>query len=66
MTLILVLIDLILSITGLSRSWLRPTKMNPLGLAAAREIAVSAPSEFALAPVMRTEYELISGETTNN
>lgn len=40
--------------------------MNPLGLAAAREIAVSAPSEFALAPVMRTEYELISGETTNN
>lgn len=47
-------IDLIALITGSCLSLLRPTKMNCLGPAAAREMAASAPSESLLAPVMRT------------
>ena len=40
--------------TGSILLWLRPTRMNAFGEAAAREMATSAPREPLLAPVMRT------------
>ena len=47
---------LILLMTGSRRLYVRPVRMSIAGLAwREREIAVSAPIEFSLAPVIRTE-----------